>query len=182
MKIYLNVLPQEHKKKLRRDKFVFRMYIQTLSLSIAFSLLFLTMGGMFWGMDFYKKSLKSQEENKSLERVQFQEYQALFEEKKQKTKLFETMLSKQYAYSKSIEDIQRHKNENIFFTGMLFQDTQAKIDGVARLREDVLSFQEQLKISECYTSVEIPIQDLVKKENIRFSVYLEVKEECLQYE
>jgi hypothetical protein len=140
------------------------------------------MGGMLWGMDFYKKSLESQEENANVERTQFQEYQSLFEETTKKTKRIQAMLSGQYMYSKSVDDIHNRKSENIFFTGMLFQDTYIKLEGVARLREDAIVFQERLEENECYTSVEIPIEDLVKKENIQFSVYLKVKEKCLRYE
>ena len=54
------------------------------------------------------------------------------------------------------------------------------MSGTAVDRAALLRFEEKLKQTDCFTSVSIPLSDLVVRKDVSFSVEFIVKEACVR--
>lgn len=64
--------------------------------------------------------------------------------------------------------------QNITLQSLNVKDGKILITGKAASRADLLSFKNQLESSEIYSNVEIPLEDLLRKDNITFSLKSDV--------
>jgi len=59
-------------------------------------------------------------------------------------------------------------------------DNAVTITGVARQRDTLLAFRDKLTVEECLRGVDVPLADLVVRENLQFHLTFMVTEECLK--
>lgn len=52
--------------------------------------------------------------------------------------------------------------------------------GKADNRDNLLKFESKIESEDCFTDVNLPLSDLVTKENVDFQMNFNVKEECLK--
>jgi hypothetical protein len=81
--------------------------------------------------------------------------------------------------SESFAKVIGHKNQNIRITRLNFSlnkagQGQILVNGIAKNRDGLVTFVEDLKAKGGYTSVESPISDLAKDSNITFTVSLKI--------
>ena len=60
--------------------------------------------------------------------------------------------------------------EGIMFTSLAVKGRSLSIDGVAHTRQDLLSFEEQLRASGRFENLHVPLAAIARKENISFSM------------
>ena len=52
--------------------------------------------------------------------------------------------------------------------------------GRAQARNELISFKENLEKEECFTDINLPLSNLVSKENIAFQIDFRIKQECIK--
>jgi len=57
---------------------------------------------------------------------------------------------------------------------------KATVSGNARDRDVLITFKENLEKSGCFDDVNLPLSNLVARENVDFSIVLTIKKECLK--
>lgn len=64
--------------------------------------------------------------------------------------------------------------------GIVTDNYGAKVSGRARDRDVLIAFKESLEKSDCFEGVDLPLSNLVAKENIDFTLNLSINKECLK--
>lgn len=68
----------------------------------------------------------------------------------------------------------------IAVSSVVTNDYKATVSGKARDRDILIAFKENLEKSDCFSEVNLPLSNLVSKENVDFVLELNIKKECLK--
>lgn len=68
----------------------------------------------------------------------------------------------------------------IAVSSIVTDNYKATVSGKARDRDILIAFKESLEKSDCFAEVNLPLSNLVAKENIDFALDLSIKKECLK--
>jgi Tfp pilus assembly protein PilN len=60
------------------------------------------------------------------------------------------------------------------------KDYNVTLFGLANSRDDLILFKEKLENSDCLFNINLPLSELVEKNNVEFQMDLEIKPECLR--
>ncbi len=71
-------------------------------------------------------------------------------------------------------------NEIVLTSDKKREPVKATIGGLARTRDDVLSFRDVLRSHRCFENVDIPLSSVVNKNDVDFTLSATVVEKCLQ--
>lgn len=75
-------------------------------------------------------------------------------------------------------------NENFFseieVQGIIIKDYTVLISGVAKNRDDLIFLKVKLEKESCFSEINLPLSDLVSKENASFQISFNVKSDCLK--
>lgn len=70
--------------------------------------------------------------------------------------------------------------ENVTLTSLLTKDYVISLSGVAKTRDDLLSFERNVKEDACFTSFDLPVSNLFSQENVDFQMNFSVQDVCLK--
>jgi Tfp pilus assembly protein PilN len=70
--------------------------------------------------------------------------------------------------------------EGIYMNNAVTKDYKVSLAGRARTRDDLLAFQEKMESSDCFTKLNVPLSNLVSRENVDFRIDFEVEANCLK--
>ncbi|MBI4709363.1 MAG: PilN domain-containing protein, partial [Candidatus Portnoybacteria bacterium] len=79
-------------------------------------------------------------------------------------------------YSSMIEELASLASGGIKFKELSFNKNEVSLEGLALTRAELLAFKEALEESPDFESVESPLSNLLKQNNIDFSFIFKVKE------
>ena len=68
----------------------------------------------------------------------------------------------------------------VYLSEFSTKNYQAFISGKAQSRESLLKFKSALDESDCFSSVNMPLSNLVVKNDVDFQIDLVIKESCLK--
>lgn len=54
------------------------------------------------------------------------------------------------------------------------------LSGTANNRDDLIQFKENLEKENCFSEINLPLSNLVEKQNVEFQIYFKIKKECLK--
>ena len=60
------------------------------------------------------------------------------------------------------------------------QDYLATLKGTAESRSDLILFKEKLENEQCFSNINLPISDLVNKDNVSFQIDFIINSDCLK--
>lgn len=77
------------------------------------------------------------------------------------------------------------KLNGVVFSGITInslstQDYLITLKGTAKSRSDLILFKEKLDNEQCFSNVDLPISDLVNKDNVNFQINFLFKEDCIK--
>lgn len=81
-----------------------------------------------------------------------------------------------YGVIKSLSEIVPN---DVYLSGFSTKDYQVFLSGKARGREALVVFQDKLNESGCFENINVPLSNLVSKNDIDFQMDFNVKKECL---
>lgn len=182
MRIYLDLLPDERKKEMRRHKlFLLIIYQGIVSLfPIALLIALLVSVNMilkiqFQGVEEAYAVKQSQKENQELSR-----YEDKFKEVNNRVSNARKFQKNHLYWSAVLERISGLTPNGTYLTGITTKDFTVSIAGKAKTRDVLLTFQDSIKSNECFKDVNTPLSNLVTKENVVFQIDFNVKEDCLK--
>ena len=81
-----------------------------------------------------------------------------------------------YNWSKLLEHLSVITPDNITYTFIKLHKTEASLEltGTAKTREDLLSFKDQLMESEYLSNTDVPLDNLLAKENNQFRIRADI--------
>ena len=171
--ITINLVPQEHKSKIERKK----IYI-SIKEALLLILLFASIASILLILS--KFYLEDQ-----LLGLTDQNSQGIAETQliNAKIKLMNSRISEAYNIQKNFKNwsgvlakIYAGKGDKITISSikLLKQQSTIEIIGVAKTRTDLLEFQKRLQKNESFAKVNLPISDLINKENNGFTLRIEI--------
>lgn len=181
MKEYINLLPENRKEEIRDEK-KFRSIIGG-EFSFLFPILLLV--GILFAIDLI---ITIQEESLGKSYISEQS-QGSFQDLKKYEEKFQSINSKISTLSKfqdshlewsgALEKLTQTVPDEISITGMATKDFRVFLIGRAKTREKLLELQEAINASECFSGLNMPLSNLVSKEDVDFQMDFEIKKECL---
>lgn len=70
--------------------------------------------------------------------------------------------------------------DNVYITDLSTKNLDVFLVGKAKARDDLLGFKNKLESEECFESVNVPLSNLVVKEDVDFQIDISIKEACLK--
>lgn len=182
MKIYLDLLPEERKKQLHRNK-IFRL---TIEQEILFLLPLLLLIGILFGINVVLKVQKdsiAMENTQTQSKGRYQELDVYESEFKASNELATNLLALKKGHLHWAEELVAFSAlvpEGVNIENLTTKNYQVMISGLAKTRDGLLAFKEGLEKSECIKDVNVPLSNMVQRENVDFQLDFSIKEECLK--
>ncbi len=182
MKIYLDLLPEEKKEEIKRKKIFLKVVHSELIFAIPMIAFFVILATINFSLKEKTKEIEriygmdnSQKEYKELEN-----YENSFGEINTKVNSVFKLQKGHNDWSNIFYKLNNTVPENVYLSDLVTVDYKISIAGKAKTREDFLKFQEKIKSEGCFLDVEVPLSNLVSKENVAFQLNFNVKKDCLK--
>lgn len=182
MKISINLLPQERKDVLAKKKFFAMLIRQEFAFLFAFSLMAILLYALNWTVKFELNSVvesKAWDMNNEGHR-ELKKYEDKFKEINKKTKFLSSLDENHLRWTNVLTMIDGIIPQEISLTHLSTQDYRISIAGVANERDDLLRFQEKMAAVDCFSEINVPLSNLVNKNNVDFQMEFKVSEGCLK--
>lgn len=182
MKIFLNLLSEEKKNKIKNDR-RFKLIVWQ-EMILVFLVVFFAL--MLASTNFVLKvELDGMEAVAKLEKEQgnYRELQGQ-EDAFQKVNAKLAVLGRLEKFNLHWTDVLSALDavtiEGILVTELATDNLQMTLIGKAKTRDNLLKFKENIENSECFADAKIPLSDLVKKEDVEFQVDFLIEEKCIR--
>lgn len=181
MKIYLNLLPEERKKQIHRAKrfklligqeILFLLPLMIFGVMLVFVLFLLDMQ-----LDIIVLNNAKQSEQGAYRELD--EYEKTIKEFNGEVAAIKDISDKHLQWSGYLSTVAALIPEGVSISDMSTKEYQVFLVGEAKSRESMMKFKEALEGSACFESVNVPLSNLVAKEDIEFQVDVTLKRDCL---
>lgn len=182
MRIYLDLLPTERKQEIKRKK-LFRGILREEFLFIIPVIVFIfILLNIYYVLTLQKDSMMSvQTMSQSQEKYrQLSTYEEKFKEANFINQALIKIQSGHLYWQKLFRELSNTTPDGIYVSDLSTKDFSVFLVGKARTREDLLGFKEKLESAECFETVNVPLSNLVVKDNVDFQIDLKIKEDCLK--
>jgi len=183
MEIKLNLIPAYRKEEInqsRRFGYVLKWEIQ-----MTFILVFLIF--MLVALNYTVKTnlqvVVDENMNHSGNVGKYEEmksYDSLVKNTNAKVFEIDKIQSDQLYWSKFFMRIDRGNLNGLTMDSMVSKDFLVTIAGKAETRDNLISFKEALEKEDCFSEINLPLSNLVSKENVEFKIELKIKPECVK--
>lgn len=182
MEIKINLIPPYRKEeitKAKRFSLVIRMGLAILAVFILFfSFLFGLYKALEINLSVVSNSQKPGMEISKYEKIR--EFDEEFEKINSETDQVRMISSDQLYWSDLFVILSSSIISGIEVTDLATNDYSVSLVGKAKDRDDLIAFKDKLSAEECFSNVNLPLSNLVSKENVAFQMDFNVKEECLR--
>lgn len=182
MKVYLNLLPEEKKEEIKRKKTFLKVFRNELVFSVPIFAFFVILATISFSLRERAKEIErvygmdnSQREYKELEN-----YENSFGEINGKINDISKLQKGHNNWGNIFYKLNNIVPEDVYLSDFVTTDYKISIAGKAKTREDFLKFQEKIKNEECFSDVEVPLSNLVSKEDVGFQINFKIKKDCLK--
>lgn len=181
MRVTLNLLPEEKKEEIARARrFKAAIFWEAAILAVAIvCLLFLV--SLNYILSFEVRSLQELE-NQDSGKEQYQavkKYEEAFSDVTAKTGELALVSKDQLYWSKLFEELSSIIPDGIKVSSISTKNFALILTGSADTRDNLISFKDKLAGDKCFTDVDLPLSNLVSRDNADFQMNLKVKRECL---
>lgn len=180
--ISINLLPEDRKKEIKRKKW-FRMivYQETLFLLMVVAFIAILAGNeqiLTIELDGVEKTMEMEKQQKNYQDLI--EYEKKFDLLNEKLSNLSGIYNKHLYWTNVFDALNSVGQENIAITGLSNDNYTVLLSGKAKTRDDLLSFQEKINGISCFNDADIPLSNLVTKEDVDFQMEFTVQEKCLK--
>lgn len=113
---------------------------------------------------------------------QYQElakYEDKFKQTNEDVEILDKIQNSNLIWTNFLTELSLIMPEGIFLSDLSSKNYQVFLAGKARSRENLLNFKANLEQSTCFSNINIPLSNLVVKQDVDFQMDIEVKKECL---
>ncbi|MBI2439524.1 MAG: PilN domain-containing protein [Candidatus Moranbacteria bacterium] len=184
MKTLLNLLPEEKKAIIRRGLHV-RFLLWQLFLIFLLECFYIgILFGIYFILDFQLKSYQSVDSGIDTamysQEKKLSEYEMSFRETNEKTDVIGKIQYFHLYFTQVFILLDALLPEGVVVDTIQTKNYTVLLSGMAKQREDLLSFEHRLKSAACVENVNMPISNLFSQENVDFEMDFSVKMECLR--
>lgn len=182
MKIYLDLLPEDRKKEIYRNKLFYLSLKQEFLFLLPLLLLIGILIGVNWMLKYQKESIVIQNfQNQT--KGQYQEL-GIYEDKFKATNEFSSSLLKiqkgHLHWANQLMQISSMLPDGVKVFNLASNNFKIVTTGNAKTRDELLVFKDNLEKNNCITDVNVPLSNMVERENVDFQLDFSIKPECLK--
>lgn len=181
MKLRLNLLPANKANKIKHNKILKFIILQEIMI-IFITLLFF---GLIEGIDLIAKvQLHSVQAEaiagqSSKEQAEIKKYEGAFREVKNKLLIINKIQNKNINWITIFKKIAQASPEGVVFKSMSNDNYNILMNGVAMDRDKLVELKTNIEKDDCFSEADIPLNNIVLKNNIDFEINLKIEEKCL---
>lgn len=181
MKIYLDLLPEARKRMLRRKK-NFRIILEQGFLLFFPLLVFIAvLVNVFFLLSLKKNSI-IQDQNQQNAQAQYQEldgYENTIKDMNKRVDEVSKVSDAHLVWSQALMRLESAVPQGVTISDLSTKDYQIFIVGKSATRELLINFKENIQADDCFDQPNVPLSNLVTKENIEFQMDFSIKKDCL---
>lgn len=182
MKISIDLLPEQRKQEIKRKKmfhtilrgeflFFLPIFIFICILLSTYYIIVLQRNSS----SNVQMSQQSQDEYQKLDT-----YEKKFKEINEKDNLLAKIQSGHISWKNVLVELSNIVPDSVYLNNISNKDYAVFLAGKARSRDDLIKFKDNLEGSICFQDINVPLSNLVVKNDIDFQIDLILKEECLK--
>lgn len=180
MEIKLNLIPPSRKEEIAKSKNLRTVLRVEFFLTIIGIVFFIMLFSFEYILDFNFQSASEQRNGKIEQYEKIKRYDDRFSQINREVLDIQNIRKSQLYWSKLFVNL----NETIFpgieIKSFLNENYAINISGVSDTRSNLILFKEKLEKSDCFLNINLPLSDLIEKNNIAFQISFNVKQECLR--
>lgn len=181
MRIYLDLLPEDRKKRIARNKNFRIMIEQGFFLLFPVFVYMIILSNVLLILSMKKESIEL-ENFKQSSQAKYQELDEYEKEIISMNSLVDEIskIQKKHLYwTDVLSELEKSTPAGMTITDLTTKDYRIMLAGRAKTRESLVDFKEKMNSGGCFENLNVPLSNLVDKENIAFQVDFSVKKECL---
>jgi hypothetical protein len=182
MEIKINLLPPYRKEEILQGKRI-RTVVKLEGLVFFVAVIFfgfLVSFAYILKLDFYSVPDDSNSKNNHDQYEKIKNYDDEFSKINLQLASAIKMKKDQLYWSILLEKLSEKTPEGIEISNLSTKNYAVFLAGKAGNRDSLLSFKGNLEKEGCFTDVNLPLSNLVSKENIDFQMDLKIKEDCIK--
>lgn len=182
MKIYLDLLPQEKKKELKRKKIFRRILHEEIFFLMPLFVFIIILCNIYYLLNLQYGSVMTAG---SLDAAQgkYQElsgYEEKFSNVNKSLDVLTKIQTSQLHWKNVLQSLSMVTPNGISINDLSTKNYQMFLVGKAKSRDDLLNFKSNLDTSDCFQSVNVPLSDLVVKNDVDFQIDFVINQDCLK--
>lgn len=181
MRIYLDLLPQEKKDAIRRNKIFGLIVREEIFFLLPLIVFVIILFNIYYLLNLQHDSLLSSGANDS-SRDQYQQlakYEERFKSINTTVDVLSKIQSNHLYWTNALTSLSLTMPDGVYLSNLASKNYQLFLVGKARSRDDLLNLKTNLEQSSCFQNINVPLSNLVVKNDIDFQMDVEVKKECL---
>lgn len=182
MEIKINLLPDYRKDeiaKANRFKMVIRLGVVMLSIfALFYSFLFILLVTLDMDMKSVRLSQETLGNHEQLEKIR--KFDAQFEGINSSVKQSLALERDQLYWTSLFSKLEQNMSDGITITDLATKDYSILLAGKATDRDMLMQYKDKLSQEKCFTDINLPLSNLVSKDNISFQMDLKISRDCLK--
>lgn len=182
MKIYLDLLPEKRKQEIKRKKLFRSILHEEFLFSLPIVLFIIMLLNIYYILTLQRNVLISQH----LSQQSQEKYQQLnvYEEKFKQINSIDQELKKiqdgHLRWQNIFLELSRLVPDGVYVSNISTKNFKVFLNGKAKTRDSLIDFKNKLETSACFEEINVPLSNLVVKDDVDFQIDLNIKEECLK--
>jgi Tfp pilus assembly protein PilN len=184
MKISLDLLPEQRKQEIKRRK-TFRMILREEALFLLPLVLFiLILFDIYYVLRVQKDTLgvqySSQQSQDKYQQLNI--YEEKFKQANAIDKVLRKIQSGHLRWVGLFRQVSDVTPDGIYISNLSTKNYAVFLAGKAQTRDNLLDFKTRLEENECFQDINVPLSNLVVKNDIDFQIDFTFNEKCLKNE
>jgi Tfp pilus assembly protein PilN len=182
VRIKLNLIPPERKKEIAKSvrlKLAVRIEVAFTLVIIIFFAVLLSLQYIL-GLNLASQEIVKVQGEKASQSEKILQYDKQFEEINAQISKIMTIRRDQLYWSEIFFKLNELVFSGITVTSLHTSDYSIVISGDSDTRDDLILFKEKLEKEDCFSNVNLPLSNLVDKNNIKFQIDFNIDKNCLK--
>ncbi|MEK7598310.1 MAG: PilN domain-containing protein [Patescibacteria group bacterium] len=183
MKIDLNLIPPQKKEEIKqaiRFKIFLKWGLEFFVIFAIFIAMLVSINYMLeLNLAFTSLSYAANTKNNN-QYVEIEKYDAEIKEINIQILAIEKIQQGQLQWSNFFQKFNLHISTGVEVEKVATKNYTISLVGKAKTRDALISFKENLEKEECFAEINLPLSNLVSRENVDFQIDFKMKQECLK--
>lgn len=182
MKISLDLLPQNKKNEIRRERIFREIMHDGLLLLFPVFVLIVILVNVFHLLKIQRAvDFRAYDEERTQDGYRkLEKYEENFKNMNEASSFLIRIQSGHLHWSNMLKNLNRSVPSGIALDSLATKEYDVYLVGKAKTRDNLLEFKNGLEHNDCFENVNVPLSDFAVKENVEFQIDFTVKQNCLK--
>lgn len=182
MEIKLNLIPKYKKEEIAKLgilKAILRWEMELSFVLVGFFLLLFSLNQILQiSVDAQLSEIERHQDKEKYERINFLDGE--FKKINSQVALDKSIQKDQLYWTRLFEKLSGAVPDEVSISKMANRNYKVYLAGISNTREDLLKMKESFSQEGCFTDVNLPLSNLVSKDDVAFQIEFNIKEECIK--